>query len=289
MTTKATKLVSLGRAAAAITFTRINNNRVQARKRPASKNARAATQPSCVAWFKQPRFPFSTSVKLAFAVLSASLLFAAPAMAELNLEKFAISAQNENGTPDTQAGSHPYALTNTFVLSGAGPENSLKDVHLELPPGFVGDPTATPKCTYQEFIEQATSTQESGCSNEAAIGLATTYLTSVKTPGAVDPTTDPVYNLVPPAGVAAEFGFVVAGTTPVFLDTSVRTGTDYGLTTTVSNINQGVLVGASKVTIWGVPASPVHDAYRGTCLWTVAGEETPVETPGLGLRAGEDE
>ena len=32
---------------------------------------------------------------------------ATPAMAEFGLEKFAISARNQNGTPDVQAGSHP--------------------------------------------------------------------------------------------------------------------------------------------------------------------------------------
>jgi hypothetical protein len=288
-TTKLTDKISLGRAAAAITFTRINNNRVQARERPASKNARVATQPSCVAWFKQPRFPFSTSVNLAFAVLFASLLFAAPAMAELKLEKFAIGAQNENGTLDTQAGSHPYALTNTFVLNGAGPEGDLRNVRLELPPGFVGDPNATPKCTYSEFAKGLIKNENHTCSNEAAIGLATTYVIKGAMPGIVTPTTSPVYNLVPPPGVAAEFGFVVLHTTPVLLQTSARTGTDYGLTTSVPNINQAVVVGASKVTIWGVPASPVHNDWRGKCEETAGGGEVSVEAPGFGLRESEDQ
>ena len=51
----------------------------------------------------------------------------------------------------------------------------------------------------------------------------------------------------------------------MLLETSVRTGGDYGLTTTVSDINQAVVVGASKVTIWGVPANPAHNPWRGTC------------------------
>jgi hypothetical protein len=228
---------------------------------------------------------------LVLIVLSGLAFAVSPAFAELSLQKFAISAQNEDGTPDVQAGSHPYALTNTFVLNDAGPGNSLKNVRLELPPGFVGDPNATPKCTYQEFAKgliRELGTPKT-CSNEAAIGLATTYVIESEHPGFVFPTTDPVFNLVPPPGVAAEFGFVVAHTTPVLLQTSVRAGGDYGLTTSVPNINQGVVVGASKVTIWGVPASPVHNAYRGACERLIVGEESRAEAVGEGLRAGEDE
>ncbi len=52
-------------------------------------------------------------------VIGASLVFASSAMAEFGLERLAVSARNENGTPDVQAGSHPYALTTTFVLNRA--------------------------------------------------------------------------------------------------------------------------------------------------------------------------
>src|ERR1039458_7288202 len=140
MTTKTTKLIGLGRSTAVKTFTRINNLGVKPRKRPASKNARVTTQQSCVAYLKVPLFLVCTLVILALA--------AAPAMAEYGLQRFALSATNENGTPDLQAGSHPYALTNTFLLNLPA-EGNLKDVRLELPPGLVGDPNATPHCSYR--------------------------------------------------------------------------------------------------------------------------------------------
>jgi hypothetical protein len=235
---------------------------------------------------------FKARVIALFVPLLVFLAFAAtPAMAELKLENFAIGAQNENGTPDIQAGSHPYALTNTFVLNGAGPKDNLRNVRLELPPGFVGDPNATPRCTYQEFSQELVRGRRSGCSNEAAIGLATVYVISTAQPDVVFPTTSPVYNLVPPPGVAAEFGFVVLHTTAILLQTSARTGTDYGLTTNVPDINQGVVLAATKVTIWGVPAAPVHNPYRGACERVLAGEEVDAGTPGAGLReaGGEDE
>jgi hypothetical protein len=226
-------------------------------------------------------------------------------MAEFGLENenvnvhvpgLAISARNQNGTPDVQAGSHPYALNTTFVLNQElpyegevngiketlyRPQGDLKDVRIELPPGFVGDPTATPRCTYQEFITKS-------CSNETAVGLATTYL-AYKAPGHLNANTIAVYNIVPPPGIAAEFGYIVAEVTPVLLETSVRTGGDYGLTTSVSDLNESVLVGASKVTIWGVPADPSHNPWRGGCERSQGGVPGAVEEPGFGLREGEDE
>ncbi len=236
------------------------------------------------------------------ALLALLALAAAPAMAEFGMQKMVTAATNENGTPDLQAGSHPYALTNTFVLNfpaGIGgregrprrthvrPEGTLRDVRLELPPGFVGNPNATPHCSYQTFIRSAEFGQPS-CPNETAVGIATTYVTESGI-SELTATTDPVFNLVPPKGVAAEFGYIAAGVTPVFLDTSVRTGTDYGLTTNVQEISQAVLVGASKVTIWGVPASPVHNDVRGACADGILQGAEPYETPGQGLNPGEDE
>jgi hypothetical protein len=220
---------------------------------------------------------------IVLAAILATFAFAAtPAMAELKLEKFVLGAQNQDGSPDLQAGSHPYSLTNTFVLNEPGPINGdLKDLRDELPPGFVGDPNATPHCSYQAFIAQE-------CSNEAAIGIATTYIKEVGH-SEVSATTDPVYNLVPPAGVPAEFGFVVHALTPVLLDTSVRTGTDYGLTTAVSDLPQAVVIAASKVTIWGDPASPSHNPWRGACENRILGSEANPEALGNGLGEGEVE
>ncbi len=217
------------------------------------------------------------SIALLLPLLVVPALSAVPAMAAFGLEKLVVGAQsNQAGAPAVQAGEHPYALTTTFTLTGEGSASSggryLKDASLQLPPGFVGDPNATPKCTYGEFTKGITSGVGQGastsCLNDATVGVATTYAAVAGSPGRYEPISDPVYNLVPQAGVAAEFGYIVFGRTPILLETSVRTGTDYGLTTNVSDINQAIVVGASKVTIWGVPAAPAHDLIRGKCLYT---------------------
>jgi hypothetical protein len=82
------------------------------------------------------------------------------------IKSFEVSFLNEDGTPDTQAGSHPYQFVNTFVLnshfkrqeSNADspyirlPDGVLRDLKIDLPPGFVGDPDApSQRCTGQQL------------------------------------------------------------------------------------------------------------------------------------------
>ncbi len=239
--------------------------------------------------FKRSRFLLLFAPALLFVMFA----FVPGAVASFGLEKFAIGVTNQNGSPDVQAGSHPYALTTTFVLNQAPetkiegergkfvlPEGNPKDVRLELPPGFVGDPNATLKCSYIAFIKLE-------CSNETVVGIASTYFTSPTGFQEPNDLNSPLYNLEPPVGVAAEFGFLAGNSTPVFLDTTVRTGGDYGLTTRVSDINQTLDIFASKVTLWGVPADPIHNDLRGSCLKIGNKPLNPYEPDGLA--EGKDE
>jgi hypothetical protein len=192
------------------------------------------------------------------------------ASAPFGVENYEFVPENEGGTPDTQAGSHPFQLTSTIVfnqkveagsappLLPAGPE-LLKDVHAKLPAGLVGNANAYPQCTTIQFDANREGFNE--CPNDTAIGVAQV---TVNEPKSLGYTTDPVpiFNLTPARGEPARFGFDDENV-HVVLDTSVRTGADYGVTVSVNRITEVADVVRSVLTFWGVPGNPVHDASRG--------------------------
>ncbi len=75
---------------------------------------------------------------------------------------------NANGTPDTQAGSHPYQVT--FALGfnqnaeGKLADGEIRNLEAVLPPGFFGDPNAVPECTRQQLDGQ-------GCPPQTQVGI----------------------------------------------------------------------------------------------------------------------
>ena len=76
----------------------------------------------------------------------------------------------------------------------------------------------------------------------------------------------PVYNIEPEAGEPARFGFIAEGT-PVLLSTAVRTGGDYGVTVSASNVPESIEFLSNELTFWGVPGAKAHDSARGRpCL-----------------------
>ncbi len=198
-------------------------------------------------------------------------LTVSPTPAGFGVGKLKLLATNEDGSVDTQAGSHPFQLTTTFGvtnrlrlgeesnLSNAEPFALTKDLHFVLPAGLVGNPEVIPQCTGQEF-DAVSPDGVNGCPAETAIGVATVRLGNV---GLGEYTTVvPLFNLVPSVGEPARFGFSVAHV-PVILDTSVRTGGDYGVVVSVNNISQIFPFFGSQVTFWGVPADPRHNLVRG--------------------------
>ncbi len=209
-------------------------------------------------------------------IVSLSLLFAAPALASFGFQSFETSFVNHDGSPDVQAGSHPWEMTTSFnfheTTNANGelvPDGNVKDIQVELPAGLTGDPTSTPKCTSQQFHTPNPHIPFSGasCPESTQVGMAAITTLGASTPGFFLG----VYNLVPTPGVPAEFGFNVVGV-PVVLKPSVRTGGDYGLTVSSDNTNQGLNLFATTVTLWGVPADSSHDEFRGECLISYTGE-----------------
>jgi hypothetical protein len=168
-----------------------------------------------------------------------------------------------NGTPASQAGSHPYQMTTSFVLNTKALEDEvpelsgeLKDLHLSLPAGFIGDPNATPKCSREAFDKRLELAAEPlpDCPSDAQVGVG------IVRQEANFISDFPIYNLVPPAGVPAQFGFAFQHLIG-FIDAGVQTGKGYNADAEVRNIVEQNVDGVN-VTLWGDPADPSHDLER---------------------------
>jgi hypothetical protein len=203
------------------------------------------------------------------------------------VENYELTPEEENGVPATQAGAHPFQLTTTLVLnqgrdtelapplvntnpgSNAEPVALAKDLNFKWPPGLVGNPTPLAQCTAVEFITMAPNESENLCPEQSVVGVATVTVNTTKSIFGVATFAVPLFNLVPRVGEPARFGFTIpTAETQVYIDTSVRTGSDYGITVNVNNITQTAGFIASSVTVWGVPGDPRHDHQRGwACLY----------------------
>jgi hypothetical protein len=193
----------------------------------------------------------------------------------------AVSITNQNGTPDLQAGSHPFAYTSTLAVNTEDREGhtapaggDVKDIEATLPAGFVGDPSATPQCSLEEFrayfAENLLEFRES-CPDASQIGIIELSFGGIRF-------YPEVYNLVPQRGYPAEFGFRVLGV-PVVIVPRVRTGSDYGITATFSDIPDAFTFTEGKLTLWGVPAEAGHNSERGPC-WGSSGYFSGVKVGG---------
>jgi hypothetical protein len=191
--------------------------------------------------------------------------------ASFDVENYEMNPEEEGGALATQAGSHPFQLTTTLMLNEQDLENPsgsqyvpnpaglAKDLVFKLPPGLIGNPTPFPRCRLPQFDTSSNFVNE--CANNTAIGVAAV---TISVPGlfSFNTVTVPLFNLTPAVGEPARFGFEAVGV-PVYLDTSVRTGGDYGVTVKVSNITEQAIFVGSRVTFWGVPGDPRHDNARG--------------------------
>jgi len=201
-----------------------------------------------------PTMTLSRAVLAAALAALAVLLAAAPAHAQFAIKPGSAVAKAHGGDPAgpavTQAGAHPdltVAFDLTTQINGEGqefPYESLRDVHVELPPGFVGSSEATPKCRHRDFVTNS-------CDRKAIVGV--NDLTLRIGSGGINTQTLPVYNLVPRDGATAQLGFQFL-TVSVVMTVSVRSDGSYNLATDLTNASQGVAIFGNRLTLWGVPA-----------------------------------
>jgi hypothetical protein len=212
-----------------------------------------------------------TAGKLSMVVAACSLLLltfgVGTACADFGLKSFSASYQepfdatppqaDEAGTkpPATQAGSHADSVTafefNTEDIGHIIPQGSVRDIQVDLPAGFYGNPEALPFCTTAYLTDH-----DGMCDPAAQVGvLSFAFMAGI-------PEFElPVYNMErttdETAVLAAEaFGSLIR------INISARTDGDYGLRASIDNINEGVGLLANKLTIWGVPADESNDWLR---------------------------
>jgi len=209
-----------------------------------------------------------TQIFLAAVVALAA--FAPVARAAFGVEEFSLGFSQAGGAPQDQAGSHPFAVTNLLRLnhfvspqSGEVPDGALRNLEVSLPPGLVGRPGATPRCPSTDFIEFNQDTKIPHCSNDSAVGAVIVKAHYEGTQVAY--LSAPVYNLVPPKGVVQKFGFIALGV-PVTLEFKVSEEWPYNVVVVLHDVNQTLPIIGSRLIIWGDPASPAHDAERGSCI-----------------------
>jgi hypothetical protein len=142
-------------------------------------------------------------------------------------------------------------------------DGSVDNISVDLPAGFVGDPTSVPVCTAEQFESKPLE-----CPAQSQVGILHLRIVGAfgaANMGATDETVYPVYNLEPRNGNVAELGFGYASgerVVTVRIVAKARTNGDFGVTTFVGQIPAALPVINQQITLWGVPWAATHDLWR---------------------------
>ncbi|HJY99797.1 MAG TPA: hypothetical protein VJ305_03695, partial [Streptosporangiaceae bacterium] len=167
-----------------------------------------------------------------------------------------------DGLNDGQAGDHPIAQTLSFSLNTVdkrigseyaaaggidGQSGLLKDVITNLPPGFVGDPQVVEQCPQYDLAARA-------CPPSTQIGVANIVIFGRAPDGFGNLVDDPIYNVVPDPGYAAEF-VIDIGTIPAPLYVKFGPETNYSIRVISHNIPGAGAPLDVSVTFFGTPST----------------------------------
>src|SRR3954454_9387815 len=201
----------------------------------------------------------TAKLRLALAVCGALLAsVAGSASADYGFKSFSNTYLDPyTKEPTTQAGVHAdvvtkFQLNTTDFFGQEVTDGQPKDIQVDLPAGFYGNPEAIPFCTNAYLVGHGGL-----CNPAAQVGILAV---------ALDPAASfflelPVYNMEASKDSTAVLAGNVFGSL-VNIVLSVRTDGDYGLRADIRNINQGLPVFTQRLTLWGVPADPVNDPLR---------------------------
>jgi len=188
------------------------------------------------------------------------------------------AAAIEDDEPATVAGTHPYQLDLGlgFNLGGEfegnpsvpSPDGNLRDLRIDLPPGFLLNPRALDRCSLTAFNTPRVSPfvqslSGENCSDRTQVG--TLELQSSRDGGVTR--RFGLFNLAPPPGVAAQIGASPFGT-PIVFDIDIRTNAtgSYALSLEAGDVPQSLNLTRLDLALWGIPWNASHNGQRGNCL-----------------------
>lgn len=170
------------------------------------------------------------------------------AQATFGFKHLGIAFTDEGGSVVTQAGAHPFAWTTAFTFNtefvsevSERPDQELKDLRIQLPPGLIGTPALLPRCVRADFFAEA-------CPASTVVGeiaLHTSY-------SGIEGMKFPLFNLEPVPGEAAELGFIAAGV-PVKIEITINPAPPYNLVASISHVSQAAALFGADLSIDGAP------------------------------------
>jgi hypothetical protein len=163
---------------------------------------------------------------------------------------------NENGEPDTQAGSHPYLqelildLATAINKEGQAeiPGGEVRNLETRLPAGYIGDLGGLPQCSRAQLLAEK-------CPPESMVGVLR----------GVDVLEDSVgvhqlFNIKPEHGTPAEIGFNYGGDL-AYISFSLASGGDNAIIAHADALPEAE-VQQVVVSLWGIPQQASHHPWR---------------------------
>ena len=240
-------------------------------KQPA-RHSRTASAPTAAAVADWQGPTGSTAAESSEAIKRGGIRPTDPVRLASEFEEFGIESFKAEAS-SSEAGRHPdfktrFVLDHKVVPGGYWAVRArVEEVSVRLPPGLIGNPRNYPRCSTGSFVAAGS------CPIDSQVGLGGGVLSEHK-PG--QEFTQPLFNLEPPhpKDEIARLGFY-AGSFPVFIDVSVRSGSNYEVVATVHAPPAQFPLVAASATIWGDPADHSHDKFRLTtaeanvgCPWS---------------------
>ena len=186
-----------------------------------------------------------------------------------DIKAFDLRVDGLNGAPDAQAGDHPYGVTTSFHVPSirrfdpSEPSNAykhipvqrIKNLVVDLPPGFVGNPEATPRCPLTALQENyVNETATTNCPLASRVGTVT-FESEGQFRGSNESglITSSIFNMLPEQGYPAEFGFSFLGKPVLMYANALPSASGYGLRVSVPDL-VAVQVEGVSLTFFGDPA-----------------------------------